>query len=171
MSAGPFYGKYRGTVRNNVDPEMVGKLQVEVPDIGGNMLISWALPCLPVGGPNMGMFTVPPIGAGVWVEFERGDPDYPIWTGCYWGIAAEKPVMSNLVPPGVSGITLQTQLKNGIVISDLPGPTGGILLQTATGATISVSDTGIVISNGKGAMISMMSGPLIDFNAGALQVT
>jgi uncharacterized protein involved in type VI secretion and phage assembly len=170
MSAGPYYGKYRGAVRNNVDPEMTGKLQVEVPDVGGNMLISWALPCLPVGGPNMGIFTVPPIGAGVWVEFERGDPDYPIWTGVFWGIAPEKPVLSNLVPPGVSGITLQTQLKNGIVISDVPGPTGGIFMQTASGATISISDVGIVISNGKGAVISMMSGNLIDINAGALQV-
>ena len=170
MSAGPFYGKFRGTVRNNIDPEMTGKLQVEVPDVGGNMLMSWALPCLPVGGPNMGIFTVPPIGAGVWVEFERGDPDYPIWTGVFWGIAAEKPLMSNLVPPGVSGITLQTQAKTGLVISDLPGPTGGILLQTASGATISISDVGILISNGKGAVISMMSGNLIDINAGALQV-
>jgi hypothetical protein len=73
---------------------------------------------------------------GVWVEFERGDPDYPIWSGVFWGIAAERPVMSNLVPPGVSGITLQTQAGNCIVISDVPGPTGGILLQTVSGATI-----------------------------------
>lgn len=171
MSAGPFYGKYRGAVRNNIDPEMLGKLQVEVPDVGGSMLMSWAMPCLPVGGINMGIFTVPPVGAGVWIEFERGDPDYPIWTGCFWGIAAEKPLMSNIVPPGVSGITLQTQGKTGIVLSDLPGPTGGILLQCATGATISISDLGILISNGKGATISMVSGPMIDVNAGALQVT
>ncbi|MBL8307899.1 MAG: baseplate assembly protein [Rubrivivax sp.] len=171
MSAGPFFGKYRGTVRNNIDPEMVGQLQVEVPDVGGNMVLSWAKPCLPVGGPNMGMFSVPPIGAGVWVEFERGDPDYPIWTGVFWGIGAEKPVLGNLVPPGVSGVTLQTQLGNGIVISDVPGPTGGILLQTASGASISISDIGIVINNGRGAVISMASGPMVDVNAGALQVT
>jgi hypothetical protein len=73
------------------------------------------------------------------------------------------------VPPAVSGITLQTTLKNGIVISDVPGPTGGILIQTTTGAMISVSDTGIVISNGKGAVINM-TGPSVDINAGALTV-
>ncbi|HEX3487187.1 MAG TPA: hypothetical protein VHT51_19180, partial [Micropepsaceae bacterium] len=67
------------------------------------------------------------------------------------------------------GITLQTPLKNGLVISDLPGPTGGILMQTATGAMISVSDTGIIISNGKGAVISM-TGPTVDVNLGALTV-
>ncbi|MCE2945581.1 MAG: phage baseplate assembly protein V [bacterium] len=171
QSPTPFFGKYRGTVRNNIDPMMIGRLQVEVPDVGGNMILSWAMPCMPVGGPNMGMFTVPPLGAGVWVEFEAGDPQYPIWTGCYWATPAERPVMSNLVPPGVSGITLQTLFANGITISDVPGPAGGILLKTATGAMISINDTGILISNGKGAVISMMSGPMIDFNAGAMQVT
>ena len=30
------------------------------------------MPCVPVAGINMGVFTVPPIGAGVWMEFERG---------------------------------------------------------------------------------------------------
>jgi len=78
--------------------------------------------------------------------------------------------MSHLVPPGVPGITLQTALKNGVVISDTPGPTGGILIQTTTGAMISVSDVGIIISNGKGAIISML-GPVTDINAAALTIT
>ena len=109
------------------------------------------------------------MGAGVWIEFERGDPNYPIWTGCFWGLAAERPAMSQMVPPGVPGITIQTTLKNGIVVSDVPGPTGGILLQTTTGAMISVSDTGIIISNGKGAVITMTAN-IVDINAGALTV-
>ncbi len=127
------------------------------------------MPCLPAAGMNSGVFTVPQVGSGVWIEFEQGNPDFPIWVGGYWGSAAEVPVLAHLVPPLVSGITLQTTLKNGIVISDTPGPTGGILLQTTTGATISVSEVGIVISNGKGAVISML-GPTTDINAGALTV-
>lgn len=162
-----FYGKYRGTVINNVDPMQIGRVQVLVPDVSNVLPSSWA--CLPVAGINMGVFTVPPIGSGVWVEFEQGDSDYPVWVGCYWGTAAETPVMAHMVPPAVAGITLQTTLKNGIVISDVPGPTGGILIQTATGAMISVSDVGIVISNGKGAVINM-SGPSVDINLGALTV-
>jgi hypothetical protein len=79
------------------------------------------------------------------------------------------PVLARLVPPGVNGMTIQTTLKNGIVVSDVPGPTGGILIQTATGAMISVSDVGIVISNGKGAVINMV-GPSVDINLGALTV-
>lgn len=167
--AEPLYGKYRGTVVNNVDPEQIGRIQAIVPGVEGLLPSSWAMPCLPWGGINTGMFTVPAMGAGVWIEFERGDPNYPIWTGCFWGLAAERPAMSQMVPPGVPGITIQTTLKNGIVVSDVPGPTGGILLQTTTGAMISVSDTGIIISNGKGAVITMTAN-VVDINAGALTV-
>ncbi len=165
----PFYGKYRGTVVLNVDPEQRGRIMVQVPDVTGPLLSSWAMPCVPVAGINMGIFTVPPIGAGVWIEFERGDPDYPIWVGGYWGSAAEVPVLARTVPPALAGITLQTTAKNGVVISDTPGPTGGILIQTSTGAMISVSDIGIVISNGKGAVINM-TGPTVDINLGALTI-
>jgi uncharacterized protein involved in type VI secretion and phage assembly len=164
-----FFGKHRGTVVNNVDPMQIGRIQVIVPDVSNVMLSSWAMPCAPVAGTNMGMFAVPVIGAGVWVEFEQGDPDFPIWVGCYWGTAAEVPMLSRMVPPAVPGITLQTTLKNGIVISDVPGPTGGIQLQTATGAMISVTDIGITISNGKGAVINL-TGPTVDINLGALTV-
>ena len=164
-----FYGKYRGTVINNVDPMQIGRIQVMAPDVSNVMLSSWAMPCVPVAGINMGMFTVPLIGAGVWVEFEQGDPDYPIWVGGFWGMAAEVPMLSHMVPPAVPGITLQTPLKNGIVISDVPGPTGGIQIQTATGAMISVTDIGIMISNGKGAVINL-TGPTVDINLGALTV-
>jgi len=164
-----FYGKYRGTVINNVDPMQIGRIQVMAPDVSNVMLSSWAMPCAPVAGINMGMFALPLIGAGVWVEFEQGDPDYPIWVGGFWGMAAEVPLLSHMVPPAVPGITLQTPLKNGIVISDVPGPTGGIQIQTATGAMISVTDIGIMISNGKGAVINL-TGPTVDINLGALTV-
>ena len=169
MSSAPLYGKYRGTVSNNIDPMQIGRIQVMVPDVAGFVPSTWAMPCVASSGINTGLFTVPMIGAGVWIEFERGDPDYPIWVGGYWGSAAEVPVMAKSVPPGVTGFTIQTPLKNGLVISDVPGPTGGILIQTTAGAMISVSDTGIVISNGKGAVINM-TGPTVDLNLGALTV-
>ena len=164
-----FYGKYRGTVVNNIDPQQIGRIQAIVPDVSNIMLSSWAMPCVPVAGIQTGMFAVPPIGAGVWVEFEQGDPDYPIWTGCFWGTAAEVPALARTVPPAVSGITLQTVLQNGIVISDVPGPTGGIMLKSMTGATIMVNDTGIYIQNGKGASI-IMTGPTVTINQGALTI-
>lgn len=168
--ASQFFGKYRATVINNLDPMQIGRLQVMAPDVSNVMLSSWAMPCAPVGGIQHGQFAVPPVGSAVWVEFEQGDPDYPVWVGCFWGTAAEVPALAHLVPPAVAGITLQTVLQNGIVISDLPGPTGGIMLKSSTGATLIVNDTGIYIQNGKGASIVMV-GPTITVNQGALAIT
>lgn len=164
-----FYGKYRGTVLNNIDPMQIGRIQAIVPDVSNVIPTSWAMPCTPVAGIQMGLFTVPPIGSGVWVEFEQGDPDYPIWVGCFWGTAAEVPALARMVPPPVPGITLQTTLQNGVTINDVPGPTGGIMLKSATGATIIVNDTGIYIQNGKGASIVMV-GPAVTINNGALAI-
>lgn len=164
-----YFGKYRGTVINNLDPMQMGRLQALVPDVIGDLPSSWAMPCLSVGGMQNGMFTVPIIGSGVWIEFEQGDPDYPIWTGCFYGSAAEIPAMAKAVPLGVPGITFQTPLQNGITINDVPGPTGGILIKTASGAFISLSDVGITISNGRGAMITMQANT-VDVNGGALTI-
>ncbi|HEY0408502.1 MAG TPA: phage baseplate assembly protein V [Pyrinomonadaceae bacterium] len=168
-----YFGKYRGTVMNNIDPEGVGRLLVTVPDvIGPGVPSSWAVPCVPLAGPTgppMGVYLVPPIGAGVWVEFERGDPNYPIWVGCRWGARSDVPPAVLLGLPISPSIVLQTAGQNSIAISDLPGPTGGIMLKSTTGASIIVNDTGIYITNGKGAMITMV-GPSVDINTGAMTI-
>ncbi len=164
-----YYGKYRGTVINNIDPMQMGRIQAIVPDVSSLIPSSWAMPCLPVGGIQMGMYAVPPIGAGVWMEFEHGDPDKPIWTGCFWGSAAEVPVLALAGLPASPSIVLQTLGQNTLSISDMPGPTGGILLKSMTGAMIMVNELGITISNGQGAIITMM-GPAVDVNAGALTI-
>ena len=164
-----FWGKYRGTVVNNLDPMMIGRIMAIVPDVSGVALTSWAMPCFPVAGIQTGMFATPIIGSGVWIEFERGDPDYPIWTGCFFGSAAEVPALALTVPPPVPGITFQTPLQNGVSINDVPGPLGGIVMKSATGATLIVNDTGIYIQNGKGASIVMV-GPSVTVNNGALSV-
>lgn len=165
-----YFGKYRGTVINNIDPLQIGRLQVQVPDVLGVGLSSWAMPCLPVAGAQMGAISLPPLGAGVWVEFEKGDPDYPIWAGCWWGSVAEVPSLALTTPPPVQSFTFQTTLQNSITISDAPGPTGGIMLKSTTGATIVVNDIGITIQNGKGASITL-TGPTVTINNGALTIT
>lgn len=164
-----YYGKYRATVVNNIDPMQLGRIQVVVPDVSGVIPTSWAMPCVPVAGIQMGIYSVPPIGSSVWVEFEQGDPDYPIWVGGFWGTTAEVPSLARTVPPVLAGITLQTTLLNGLTVNDVPGPTGGIMLKSATGASIIVNDTGIYIQNGKGASIVMV-GPSVTINNGALAI-
>jgi len=103
------------------------------------------------------------------VELEQGDLDYPIWVGTFWGSTVEVPALSHAIPPGTPGIVMQTPLQNGLLISDVPGPTGGILIKSATGAAILVNDTGIYIQNGKGASI-VMTGPSVNINQGALTI-
>lgn len=165
-----YYGKYRGVVVNNIDPMKMGRIMASVPDVGNSIPSSWAMPCVPMAGIQAGVHVIPPIGAGVWIEFEQGDSDYPIWSGCFWGSAAELPAVANLGNPVSPSIVLQTTLQNTIAISDAPGPTGGIMLKSMTGAMILVNDIGITISNGKGAMI-VMAGPSVTINNGALLVT
>jgi hypothetical protein len=166
-----FYGKYRATVLNNIDPLQMGRIQVIVPDVSNIAPSGWAMPCAPIGGPQLGFYALPPIGSGVWVEFEQGDPDFPIWTGTFWGSAAEVPALSRVVPPAIPAITLQTALQNGILISDMPPSpaTGGIILKSATGASLIVNDSGIYLSNGKGATITLI-GNVVAINGTALTV-
>jgi hypothetical protein len=168
-----YYGKYRGQVINNVDPLQIGRIMLLVPDVLGTTTSSWAMPCVPAAGIQAGCFVVPPIGSQVWVEFEQGDPDYPIWTGGFWGVVGEVPALATAppaIPPG-QNIVIQTTGQNMIMVSDAPPTpaTGGIVLKSATGAMIVVNDGGIYITNGKGAMITLV-GPTVDVNVGALTV-
>jgi uncharacterized protein involved in type VI secretion and phage assembly len=156
----------------NLDPELRGRIQCIVPDVLGMVPSSWCEACAPLAGPTgppMGVYLVPPIGAGVWVEFEQGDPSRPIWTGCRFA-PGNVPPMAFAGIPVSPNIVLQTIGQNMIMVSDLPGPTGGIMLKSTTGATLIVNDTGIYIQNGKGAMITLI-GPVTDINTGALTIT
>ena len=151
-----YFGKYRGVVVNTLDPERLARLQATVPDVLGTEPTTWAMPSVPFAGPRAGLVAVPPVGAGVWIEFEQGDPDYPIWSGCWWGSAAELPPVVLMGQPGAGQITLVTPGQHSLVVSDLPGPTGGVVVRTPNGARVSVTDAGIVIDNGQGAALALI---------------
>lgn len=78
-----YFGKYRGTVADNADATARGRLKVRVPAVLGDLEL-WAMPCVPYAGAGVGFYSLPEPGTGVWVEFEAGDPSYPIWTGFFW---------------------------------------------------------------------------------------
>jgi uncharacterized protein involved in type VI secretion and phage assembly len=103
------------------------------------------------------------------MEFEQGDPDYPVWTGCWWGSAADPPALALAVPPAVPHVVVQTTGQNTLSISDAPGPAGGFLLKSTSGAMIMVNDVGITITNGAASIV--LTGPSVTINNGALVVT
>jgi uncharacterized protein involved in type VI secretion and phage assembly len=110
----------------------------------------------------VGFFAIPPNGANVWVEFEGGDPDYPIWSGCFWGLG-EAPAV-----PALAEMKVIKTDTGTITINDLPG-IGGITIETTLGAKIAITATGIEINNGMGGSI-ILQGPQVSVNNGALEV-
>ncbi|WP_309060095.1 phage baseplate assembly protein V [Streptomyces sp.] len=162
-----FYGKYRGKVTCNVDPLMRGRVQVSVPAVLGKGRLSWAEPCVPYAGRGVGFFAVPPEGADVWVEFEAGNPDYPIVGGCFWG-TGEAPAS-----PAVPQVKVWKTDAVSITCSDLPGDGG---LTIAVGPPVSVlpmriacTSDGIELSLGASSVT--LSPTTVSVNKGALEVT
>lgn len=161
-----YFGKYRGKVANNVDPLQLGRMQVEVPDVLGDGRLSWAMPCVPFAGPGVGFFALPPVDANVWVEFERGDLDYPVWTGCFWG-PGEVPAK----PATPLMVALQTKSVS-LTLVDVPGA-GGFTLEVKPPAVaaplkLAFTSAGIEISNGKNSI--KLSPASVNINDGALEI-
>ncbi|MBP2400885.1 phage baseplate assembly protein V [Streptomyces syringium] len=164
-----YLGKYRGTVVNNTDPERRGRITALVTDVLGETPSNWAMPCFPVAGRGMGHYAVPPVGSGVWMEFEQGNPSDPIWSGCWYGDQSELPPQALTGLPGAPNHVLQTTLgRRTLVLSD--DPVTGITLKSANGASIVINDSGIHIDNGQGAKITLI-GPTVTINQDALSVT
>lgn len=185
MSRRVLHGKHRGVVTNNADPLQMGRVQAVVPDVGGDVPGTWALPCLPLAAAQRGLFAPPPVGARVWIEYEQGDLDRPIWTGCFWD--SQDDVPQGLVPaaPVAHGLTLVLPDGTTIGVGDQPGgpavrveTAGGarltltddeITLQTAGGARLVVGGAGIRLESGRGASV-VLDGPSINLNSGALKI-
>jgi hypothetical protein len=162
-----FYGKYPGKVENNVDPAQRGRVQVSVPSVLGDGRLSWAMPCVPYAGAGVGLFAVPPVGANVWVEFEEGLPDYPIVSGCFWGVGEvpAAPAVAEVKVWKTDGVTL--------TFSDLPGA-GGVTLEAGppavpTPVKLAFSASGIELSIGSASV--KLTPASVSLNDGALEVT
>jgi hypothetical protein len=161
-----FFGKYRGKVANNVDPMMQGRIQVTCPAVLGDGQMSWAMPCSPYAGPSVGWFALPPVDANVWVEFEGGNPNYPIWVGGFWGLgeAPASPAIEQMTVLATEGIVL--------TLSNIPGG-GGLTIEAKSPAvalpsTIKIDSQGIEISSGMGKLKLSATG--VSINDGALEV-
>jgi hypothetical protein len=152
------YGKYRGFVVDNADPEKRARMRLTVPSVLGTEVTGWALPCVPFGGlADQGWFAVPEIDAQVWVEFEEGDVSRPIWTGTFWQQEADVPVEAAISPPTTrllktpSGHLLQFDDKSGEERFFLHHPAGteleidkdgNVLLTDAGGSKVTLDAAG-----------------------------
>lgn len=155
-----FFGKYRGIVKNNIDPLQMGRIEVSVPSVFGDGPKVFAMPCVPYAGKGVGFFAIPPEQTDVWVEFEGGDPSYPVWSGCFW--------KKGEVPAITEKIKILKTGTGTITLNDTPG-SGGIIIETTNGMKIVVNSSGIEINNGQGSSIKL-NGPKVSVNDGALDV-
>jgi hypothetical protein len=178
----PYWGKYRGKVLDNADPLNLGRIVASVPGVHAEFPSGWAMPCLPFGGTNMGFVAPPAIGANVWIEYEQGNPDRPIWSGCFMSPTDIPPIV--LAPPYVK-VLIQTLMGQSVILDDTPG-VGGITLKTVTGEMFMMSALGITMQTAAGDMLSItpeaiilktsgggsiaLTGPAVSINNGALGV-
>jgi uncharacterized protein involved in type VI secretion and phage assembly len=159
-----FYGKYRGVVTDNADPLNMGRIKFKAQDVFGDQESSWALPALPYAGDSVGLYLIPPKNAFVWVEFEHGDPDYPIWTGCFWGPTDTVPASATGPDPDTK--VLKTDAAT-ITISDASNQSS-VTIETNSGLKIVMDTNGIELSNGQNKI--MLSTTSVSVNDGALEV-
>jgi len=190
-----YYGKYRAFVVDNADPEDRGRLRLKVPSVLNEEVISgWALPCVPYGGAaNQGFFFIPEVDAGVWVEFEGGNLDYPVWVGTYWGkpggeseapkpndgTGAEEGSVQN--PPtrkiikSLKGHTIQLEDADDeemilitMIVKDKPS---NVIVLDSKGIKITDTNENVLTMSDKGVNITDMNGNIIEMTDSAFTIT
>lgn len=157
------FGKYRGIVRDNIDPEEMGRIKIEVPQIYGvakfkNQLSSWALPSVPYAGKDVGTWFVPKIGDVVWVEFERGDISKPVWSGMLW---AKDDMSENMDTP--AGNVIETT-NFYIAMKDEEDNISFTIKSKTTDREIFVDDTNELIKITGGENVIKLNAEGIDIN-------
>ncbi|QUC58079.1 baseplate assembly protein [Streptomyces sp. A2-16] len=154
-----FYGKFRGVVTDNTDDR--GRIRATVADVYGSEKSPWALPAVPYAGNGVGLYLIPPVGALVWIEFEHGDPDHPVWSGCFW---AENQA------PATTPEKKVLKTAAGTVTLDETSNKEAVTIETARGLKITIDKNGIEINAGKKGVIKLTQNK-VAVNGNALEVT
>lgn len=155
---GRYYGKYRGIVTDNNDPDDLGRVKAKVPRLLNDEETGWALPAFCYGGlSEQGFFAVPDINAGVWIEFEGGDLSYPVWTGTWYS--------SNSIPESAKPAqkVLKTQSGHKMIFDD---DGGSIEITDSNGNTVTMDSNQIKIAAGSAGTI-VIDAPQINLVDGA----
>ncbi len=154
-----YFGKYRGLVRDVDDPENLGRIVAQVPEVYGGMDSPWALPAVPFAGDGHGLVVLPEVDDGVWIEFEAGDISRPVWSGCWWA-------SGELPAPGAKAVrTLVTSGGHKFVLDD---EAKKLQLLHSGGAELTMTDNDITLKIGATQIVLSASG--VSVNNGALEV-
>lgn len=147
-----YYGKYRGFVSDNKDPEKRGRLKLLVPSLLGDQATTWALPCVPFGGlAGQGWFVIPEVDAQVWAEFEEGDLRRPIWTGTFWQTSDDVPDDASRDEPTMR--LLATPSGHALELDDADGQET-VTLHHKTGAELTIDKNGTLsVTDAKGGSL------------------
>jgi uncharacterized protein involved in type VI secretion and phage assembly len=181
-----FYGKYRGIVVDNQDPVKLGRLKLNVPSVlGSDIVTGWATPCAPYGGAaDTGFLFIPDAGAGVWVEFEEGDLEFPIWTGAFWtqpnsdselpkpNQGSDGSEESSVQDPPTSKI-IKTAKGHTLQFEDADGSEMILLREGAKGHFLTMDANGITVTDASNNSIQMTSGGITvtDANNNTIDMT
>jgi phage baseplate assembly protein gpV len=155
---GRYFGKYRGKVTDNSDPDDLGRIKANVPRVLSDKETGWALPAFIYGGTaEQGLFAVPDVGAGVWIEFEGGDLSYPIWSGTWY--------TNGGIPEAAKAgkKVFKTSSGHKIVLDD---DRGSLEVADSNGNSVSMDASTVKIAAG-GALKVVIDAPQIELVDGA----
>jgi uncharacterized protein involved in type VI secretion and phage assembly len=153
------FGKYRGLVVDNADPTSRGRIKVRVPAVLGDLEV-WSMPCVPYAGEGVGFYSLPEPDTGVWIEFEAGDPSFPVWTGCFWADG-------QLPDAGGAAIKIWKTEKLTVRIDDSGDE---MRLETASRSRITLAGD-VKTESGEAAHVVGGSGVVSELGAGKVEVT
>lgn len=188
-----FFGKYRGVVKSLKDPKKLGRIQVYVPDVhgadvyeGGAAISGWAFPVHIVADACL-----PKVGDFVWVEFESGNRELPLWQ---LGAFLYNKVDGSLAPKNFIGeygredntgrdsndfATSQflseygntRTLKHGNNTIQLEsGDNDRILIQHESGSRIEMLNDGSVVVYARGNITQVVDGQVKETHHGAVTI-
>ncbi|HTN49235.1 MAG TPA: phage baseplate assembly protein V [Burkholderiaceae bacterium] len=134
-----FYGKYRGIVTDVDDPENLCRIRARVDSVLDGEETGWAMPAAPFAGDGHGFVMLPAVGSGVWIEFEAGNLDLPIWSGGWWA-SGQRPD-----PQGPKLRVIVSEAGNQFIFDD---DANEVKIVHSGGPEITISDSEIVMKVG-----------------------
>ena len=150
-----YFGKYRGIVADVDDPQNTCRIRATVPAVLGEHPCGWAMPAMPFAGDGHGVVMLPAVGSGVWIEFEAGRLDNPIWSGAWWASGQrpdpQGPKVRVIVSENGHTVILDDDSDEVRVVHGL-GPeikmTGSEIVLTVGACELKISSTEISLNNG-----------------------